>query len=130
MSEPSVRRPAHIELGVRAEALAVDALRRRGYRVVETNWRCSAGELDAVMWDGDELVFVEVKARTGSSHGAAEEALTQAKARKLAAAAAWYLGDHPEIGDPIWRIDLVAITLDWSGRPVRFSHIANAAQFD
>ncbi|MCC6675041.1 MAG: YraN family protein [Thermomicrobiales bacterium] len=129
MSDAPLARPAHLALGARAEALAVDALVRRGYRLIETNWRCSAGELDAVMMDEQELVFVEVKARTGSARGAAEEALTMAKARKLAAAAEWYLAEHPEIGDPIWRIDLVAITVDRSGAAVRFTHIANAAQF-
>jgi putative endonuclease len=81
------------------------------------------------MWDGDELVFVEVKARTGEHRGSAEEALTAAKARKLSVAAEWYLSEHPDIDDPIWRIDLVAITLDRSGAVVRFSHIANAAEF-
>ncbi len=79
------------------------------------------------MRDGDELVFVEVKTRVGAARGSAEEALSEAKARKLAVAAEWYLADHPELGDPIWRIDLVAITLDRSGRVLRFSHIANAA---
>ncbi len=121
--------PAHIALGARAEALAVVRLKQRGFRLIETNWRCSAGELDAVMMDGDELVFVEVKARTGSARGAAEEALTASKARKLAVAAEWYLAVHPEFDDPIWRIDLVAITLDRAGSVIRFRHISNAAQF-
>ncbi|HET9661979.1 MAG TPA: YraN family protein [Thermomicrobiales bacterium] len=121
--------PAHIRLGARAEDLAVDALQRRGFRLVERNWRCTAGELDAIMWDRDELVFVEVKARTGAGSGSAEESMTPAKARKLATAAEWYLAECPEIGDPIWRIDLIAITLDRSGAVVRFTHIANAAQF-
>ena len=109
--------------------MAVDALVRRGFQLVETNWRCSAGELDAVMWDGSELVFVEVKARTGEHRGSAEESLTSAKARKLAVAAEWFLSEHTEFGDPIWRLDLVAITFDRSGAVVRFSHIANAAEF-
>lgn len=129
MSDRSVARPDHLVLGARAEALAVEALQRRGFRLLETNWHCSAGELDAIMLDGEELVFVEVKARTGSSHGAAEEALTMAKARKIATAAEWYLAEHPELDDTIWRIDLIAITLDRNGIVVRFRHIANAAQF-
>ena len=129
MSEPALT-PDHIRLGQRAEDAAVEALQRRGFELVERNWHCVAGELDAVMWDGDEMVFVEVKARTGASRGSAEEALTVTKARKLATAAEWYLAEHPEIDDPIWRLDLVAITLDRTGAIVRFTHIANAAQFD
>jgi len=128
MPEQPVAR-AHLQLGRDGETIAVSELQRRGLQLVETNWRCQFGELDAVMWDGDELAFVEVKTRVGATHGAAEESLTPAKARKLAVAAEWYLSDHPEIGDPIWRIDLVAITLDRQGEVVRFTHIANAAEF-
>jgi putative endonuclease len=116
-----------MRLGREGERRAIDALQVRGFELVETNWHCAAGELDAIMWDGPELVFVEVKARTGSARGSAEEALTASKARKLALTAEWYLAEHPEIGDPIWRIDLIAITIDAQGHPVRFTHIANAA---
>jgi putative endonuclease len=121
--------PGHIALGREGERLAVAELQRRGLELVETNWRCQFGELDAIMRDRDELVFVEVKARVGSSHGTAEESLSVAKARKLAAAAEWYLAERPDLGDPIWRIDLVAITLGRDGRVMRFTHIANAALF-
>lgn len=100
-----------------------------GLKLVETNWRCPFGELDAVMWSGDELVFVEVKTRVGSSRGSAEESLVAAKAQKLAVAAEWYLSEHPDLGDPIWRIDLVAITLNRNGEVARMTHIANAVIF-
>lgn len=122
-----MNRPKHLRMGSNAERQAVEALQARGFELIALNWRCVAGELDAVMRDGEELVFVEVKARTGARFGSAEEALTPAKASKLAAAAEWFLAEHPELGDPIWRIDLVAITLDGDGKPVRFAHIANAA---
>ena len=126
MSEPKVA-PRHIALGREGEAIAVAELQRRGFELIEVNWRCQFGELDAVMRDGEEVVFLEVKTRVGASRGSAEEALTAAKARKLAIAAEWYLSEHPELGDPIWRIDLVALTLDQAGRVVRLTYIANAA---
>jgi putative endonuclease len=127
MSDDAITQPKHLQVGQEGERRAIEALQKRGFALVATNWHCAAGELDAVMWDGQELAFVEVKVRTGSSRGSAEEALTASKARKLALAAEWFLAEHPELGDPIWRIDLVAITLDHRGQPVRFSHIANAA---
>jgi putative endonuclease len=114
-------------LGRDGEALAVAELQRRGFELIERNWRCQFGELDAVMRDGLELVFVEVKTRIGAASGSAEEAMGPAKARKLAVAAEWYLADHPELGDPIWRIDLVALTFDRDGNVIRLSHITNAA---
>lgn len=116
-----------MQVGKNAEALAVAELERRGYRLVATNWHCQAGELDAVMLDGEEVVFVEVKARSGTTHGTAEEALSPSKSRKLAIAAEWYLTEHPGLGDPIWRIDLIAIRLDPDGTVRSFTHIANAA---
>ncbi len=119
--------PKHLLLGSAGEQIAVAELERRGFSLIERNWRCQSGELDAVMRDGDELVFVEVKTRVGASHGSAEEAMSAAKARKLSVAAEWYLAEHAELGDPIWRIDLVAITLDQNGTVVRFTHITNAA---
>lgn len=126
MPEPTVN-PRHIRLGRQGEKLAVSELQRRGLELLAVNWHCRFGELDAVMRDGDELVFVEVKTRVGAARGSAEEALDATKARKLAVAAEWFLAEHQELGDPIWRIDLVAITLDQRGSVVRFSHIANAA---
>jgi Holliday junction resolvase-like predicted endonuclease len=42
------------------------------------------------------------------------------------AAAEWYLAEHPELDDLIWRIDLVAITLDASGAVRRLTHVPNA----
>lgn len=126
MSEPRLA-AKHLLLGIAGERIAVAELKRRGFSLIELNWRCQAGELDAVMRDGDELVFVEVKTRVGSSHGSAEEAMSVTKARKLSIAAEWYLAEHDDIGDPIWRIDLVAITLDPNGKIVRFTHITNAA---
>lgn len=121
--------PEHIRRGRQGEILAVQELLRLGLKLVETNWRCPFGELDAVMWSGDELVFVEVKTRVGSSRGSAEESLVAAKAQKLAVAAEWYLSEHPDLGDPIWRIDLVAITLNRNGEVARMTHIANAVIF-
>jgi Holliday junction resolvase-like predicted endonuclease len=59
--------------------------------------------------------------------GSAEEALNSSKARKLSVAAEWYLAEHPGLDDPIWRIDLVAITLDGGGNVIRLTHITNAA---
>lgn len=113
-------------LGTTGEGLARRHLESRGMAWIESNWRCRAGEIDLVMRDGDELVFVEVKLRRGEQSGRAEESISDAKGRKLLAAGSWYLAEHPDSGDPIWRIDLVAITLDSAGRIERVSHIVNA----
>ncbi|MCC6314754.1 MAG: YraN family protein [Thermomicrobiales bacterium] len=118
--------PRRKTLGDSGEAHARAWLEARGYRFVAAQWRCLAGELDVVMVDGAELVFVEVKTRRGESAGRAEEAITPTKGRRLLAAGSWFVADHPEWHDVVWRIDLVAITLDARGGVARVAHLINA----
>jgi len=93
---------------------------------VTANWRCFAGEIDLVMLDGRELVFVEVKARRGERSGRAEEAIGRSKSRKLLMTGEWFVSRHAEHRDRIWRIDLLALTYDREGWIVRVGHIENA----
>jgi putative endonuclease len=95
-------------------------------RFVAANWHCQAGELDLVMLDGDELAVIEVKARRGERSGRAEESIGPAKARKLLAAAEWFVSAHHEHHARIWRIDLLALTYDQTGRIARIAHVPNA----
>lgn len=113
-------------LGSSGEAHARILLEARGYRALAANWRCAAGELDLVMEHDGELVFVEVKTRHGEAAGRAEEAISPTKARKLLAAGAWFVADHPDWQQVIWRIDLVAITLAPDGSVLRTTHVENA----
>jgi putative endonuclease len=96
------------------------------WRWIASNWRCPAGELDLVMRDQEMIVVVEVKVRRGVSRGAAEEAITAAKARKLLATGEWFMADHFPDGKTPWRIDLFAITLDEMNRVARRTHVENA----
>lgn len=112
--------------GQSGEAHARAWLEGRGYRTVAANWRCPSGELDLVMLHGDELVFVEVKTRTGERFGRAAEAVTPAKQRRLLATAAWFAAGHPEHSERIWRIDIVAVTIDPRNGAARVDHFENA----
>lgn len=114
------------ELGRIGERHARLKLEARGYRIVTTNWHCQAGELDLVMLDGEELVFVEVKTRRGDRAGRADDAISPGKSRKLLAAGEWFVADHPEHHNRIWRIDLVAITIAPSTGIVTVNHYINA----
>ena len=77
------------------EALVAEDLRRKGWTVAATNFRCRMGELDIVAKKGGYLAFVEVKLRKNARFGAACEAVTPSKQRKLRAAAQYYLMSHP-----------------------------------
>jgi putative endonuclease len=113
-------------LGPTGERDARAYLESKGMRFIASNWRCLAGELDLVMLDRNELVFVEVKARKGDYAGRAEEAVGKAKSRKLLATGEWFVSKHPEHHNRIWRIDLLALTYESTGQIKRIGHIENA----
>jgi putative endonuclease len=121
-----VTRTAGQGLGATGEQIARQRLEQRGYTFITANWRCSSGELDLVMQDGQVVVFCEVKLRRGAAMGTAEEAISPAQGRRLLTAAQLFLAQHPEFQDAFWRIDLYAITLDRSGAIVRETHISDA----
>ncbi|HEX7736638.1 MAG TPA: YraN family protein [Ktedonobacteraceae bacterium] len=102
-------------LGQLGERLAAARLEERGYRILERNFRCQAGELDLVAEDGEDLVFVEVKTRRGTTRGLPEEAVGYRKARKLQEVAFFYLDQH-NLPDCSWRIDVVAVQFSSTGK--------------
>ena len=74
-----------------AEGAAARFLEGKGYVILERNFRTRRGEIDLVARDGDAVVFVEVKARAGSSFGGAAAAVGAAKRAKLVLAARAYV---------------------------------------
>lgn len=111
------------------EALASKHLEQHGYRVIEQNWRCQEGEIDLVAREGEDWVFVEVKARSGAHFGSPEEAVTPSKQRKLLRCGLMYLAEH-DLGDVSWRIDVVAIDLARSDRQAQirvYKHAVDAS---
>ena len=82
-------------LGKWGERMVAEDLRKNGWKICETNYRCRMGEIDLIAEHGKFLVFVEVKLRKSSRYGQASEAVTWEKQRKLRAAAELYLVEHP-----------------------------------
>lgn len=114
----SAKRAGRRRLGRFGEAVAEAFLRRQGYEIVERNWRCRQGELDLVGRQGGDWVFVEVRCRRGDLCGSAEESVTPAKQRRLLHLAEAYLQAHG-LEDVSWRIDVVAVKVDRTGRPAQ-----------
>ncbi|MFP3897291.1 MAG: YraN family protein [Anaerolineales bacterium] len=110
------------EVGRLGEALATQALVKRGYEIVERNWYCARGEVDIVCRDGPCWVFVEVKTRHGHASGLPEDGLTENKIARLNDLARTYLAQHG-IDKVNWRLDLVAIELDMQNRVGRLNLI-------
>lgn len=112
-------------LGELGERLAARHLQGLGYRLVDRNVRSRLGELDLVCRDGDELVFVEVKARRGLWGSAPEEKVDARKVERLTRLAEAYLAGRG-LDEAMWRIDVVAVVLDGADRVVRLEHYRNA----
>lgn len=126
MSE--ARRDGRVRLGLVGEELAARHLSRAGCVLLDRRWRCAEGEIDLIVREGATVVFVEVRTRRGEERGAAIESITPTKAARLAKLAALYLVAHPGLGDPDWRIDLVAVQLDGTGRLQAVEHVVSAVE--
>lgn len=116
VSTPSKQKKAARQgLGRTGERMAGEALVRQGYSILDRNFRCQYGEVDLVAEHEGELVFVEVKTRRGMAYGRPEEAVTLRKQRKILEVASYYLDAH-DCSQRSWRIDVVAVQFDQTGR--------------
>ncbi len=97
-----------IRLGREGEASAERFLRKRGYRILERNYRTRYGELDIIARDGATLVFVEVKARRSRAFGTPAEAVGHRKQSNLTLAAGLYMEERRLHDIPV-RFDVVGI---------------------
>ncbi len=103
-------------LGRLGEDLACAELQRRGYAILARSYRTRFGEIDIVAKQGDTMVFVEVKARTGREFGGAAAAVTGWKQRRVTQMAADYLV-RVRLADCPCRFDVVAIEFE-DGKPL------------
>ena len=115
----------HLRLGASGERLAARFLRRNGYKILYRNFRGrSGGEIDLVCRDGDTLVFVEVKTRTGEDFGRPFDAVSREKQKRISRGGlAWLrLLDNPEI---LFRFDVVEVIIAPEAEP-RLELLRNA----
>jgi len=101
------------DIGDRGEDLAASVLQDAGYRVLERNYRFERNEVDLVCMDprgGGEIVFVEVKTRTGTGYGPPEASITEEKKAALVEVSRAYLHERQLEGAPA-RFDVVGILL-------------------
>ena len=111
------------------EKLARDFLKKRGYAIIESNYRCPHGEIDIIARHNDYLVFIEVRTKSGPEFGSPEESITSSKKAKLIATAFHYQQTHDILPSP-WRIDFVAVELNHQNQLSRIEVIENAVGDD
>ena len=117
-------------VGAQGELETLAFLEKNGYRVVDANVRplggMARGEIDVVAWDGEYLVFVEVKTRRSAqgNQGTAAEAIDARKQKQLTRLVLAYLAKY-EFDDVPCRFDVVAVVRRPSAPP-RFTLFRNA----
>ncbi len=115
-----------VEMGAQAENLAREYLQRQQLTFVEKNYRAKQGEIDLIMQDDDELVFVEVRYRTHQDYGSSIETIDTHKCRKLIKTAQRYLQER-QIDDTVsCRFDVVGVELQ--NQQPQFNWLKNAFQ--
>lgn len=110
-------------LGKEGERIAAQYLKRKGYKLVERNYRCAAGEVDLIVLDRRVIVFVEVKTRSGDRFGTPLEAVQSKKQQKMIQTAQFFLNEKG-LQQREARFDVVGIT--WPGREPMVEHVENA----
>lgn len=110
-------------LGEWGEEQAAAYLRKHGYTIVASRYRCRHGEVDLIAKKGSVLCFVEVKTRTNLSVGLPREYVDRRKQDRLRTTAALYLAQK-ELDCPV-RFDVAEVYADEKGK-VRIDYIENA----
>ncbi len=110
-------------IGQEGETEAVAYLIKKGYAILERNYRAGRGEIDIVVKDGETLVFVEVKTKRQDRFGEPEDWVDEKKQIQIGKVATQYLQDQ-NLDDVDCRFDVVAI--DYTKGKKKIKHIKNA----
>lgn len=97
-------------LGKEYEELAADYLTKKGYRILEHNFRCRQGEIDLIAEEGGYLCFVEVKYRQSGIFGSALGAVVPEKQRRISRSALYYLAVRGYPEEQPCRFDVLGVS--------------------
>lgn len=115
-------------LARKGEDLASDYLRKKGYRIIERNFRKGYGEIDIVAVFKNILVFVEVKTRTSNNFGTPFESITPWKLNTLLKTAQFYKLNNPKLPEAL-RMDAISVTINRFNAVAEIEHIENISGY-
>lgn len=98
------------ELGSFGEKIAVRYLEKNKYKVLEKNFYCRQGEVDIIAVDKDEIVFIEVKTRSGNDFGKPSEAVNYIKQKHIYRTAQYFLYKF-NLMENLVRFDVIEILI-------------------
>lgn len=97
------------KIGYEAEQEARRYLESNGLKFVASNFSSKPGEIDLIMRDEAELVFIEVRYRDSQDYGGGLESITYRKQQRIARTALAYLQKHDLVDEVPCRFDVVAL---------------------
>ena len=124
------------KIGMLGERIAISYLRKRGYRILDTNYENKIGEIDIVAKKSGVIIFVEVKAQDVQDMeydevGARlypERSVDRRKQHKLIKTAEYYLLEKDFDEETDWQIDVIGVDLNESSRKADLRHLKNAVE--
>lgn len=102
-------------IGSLAERKACDYLQNQGLKLLKKNFRCRFGEIDLIMQEQKDIVFVEVRSRKKADFGNAKESITAIKRQKLIRTASFYLQEKQLTNEIGTRFDIISLQWEKSG---------------
>ena len=119
-------------IAVLGEDKACEYLRKKGFKIIERNFRKGYGEIDIIAIDSSEsekvLTFVEVKTRTSNQFGSPLESITPWKLKSIIKTAQFYKMIHPNLPDSL-RIDAISVALSGNNKVENIEHVKNISGF-
>jgi putative endonuclease len=122
-SEQIARNDRARALGQKGEDLACHYLWKRGFRILERNYRFGKAEIDIIAEREGRIRFVEVKTRSSDSLGEPEERIDEEKISHLREAAQGYLSRFPDPPERGVQFDAVTLKIDPFGRVQSCEHL-------
>lgn len=112
-------------IGKLGEDIAVKYLENHGFNILERNYRKPWGEIDIVAKQDKELIFFEVKTQKNYLEWEPEENVNKHKKHQLSRIIMTYLKEHRISESQDWRIDVLAIKLNFETKIAQIEHIKN-----
>lgn len=109
--------------GTLGENIVNNYIKKCGYKVISRNFKCNFGEIDIIFKDENEIVFGEVKTRTGINYGFPAESVTYFKRKHILNTAKYFLYKY-NIKDICVRFDVIEVYLFDDKKP-EINHIKN-----
>ena len=115
--------------GMQGEDIACKFIESHGGRIIERNFRFKGGEIDVIYKDGDYIVFGEIKYRSSSTFGMAEEAVGYRKQRTISRGCDFYLVKNQLDEFTKVRFDVIALNIDEGQNTVKVHYVKNAFDY-